>query len=97
MLCSAQEAPVPEMLVCEPLWEGSGADSPQLGGHKAEWLFGVCVLASCKGRAVLQPGMTLACVCGESWGQCLLTSLDLALPPGNYVFNPGSMKTRWLE
>lgn len=49
MLCSAQEAPVPGMLVCEPWWEGSGADSPQLGQHKAEWLFGVCVLASCAG------------------------------------------------
>lgn len=85
------------MLVCEPPQEGFGAGSPQLGGCKAERLFGVCVLASCKGTAVLQPGMVLACVCRESWGQRLLTSLDLALPLGNYVFNSRSMKTRWLE
>lgn len=87
----------PLLLVCEPLWERFGVDSPQLGGHKAEWLFGICVLASCKGTAVLQPGMALVCVCSESWGQCLLTSLDLALPLNSCVFNPRSMKIRWLE
>lgn len=95
-LCCAQEAPVPDVLVCQLLEEGSGANSPHLGGQRAGWLFGVCMLASCKGRAVLQPGMALACVCGQHWGRCLLISLDLALPLSNYVFNPGSMKTRWL-
>lgn len=74
--CCAQEAPVPAVPLCETCQEEFGADSPHLGGRRAEWLFGVCVLASCQATAVLQPRMALACVCGESWGQCLLTSLD---------------------
>lgn len=55
------------------------------------------MLASHKGTAVFQARMVLMCVCRESWGQCLLTSLDLALLLGNYVFNPGLVKARWLE
>lgn len=89
-----REAPVPAVLTREPPQAGLG---PIPGGHTAECLFGVCALASSEGTAALQPGMALACVCGEGWGRCSLTSPDLALPLGNYVFSPGSMKAGWLE
>lgn len=62
-----------------------GVGSSQLGGVGLSWGF-VC---QTQGMAVLQLGWCWLCL----QGQLLLTSLDLALPLCNYVFNPRSMKT----
>lgn len=69
-----------------------GAGSSQLGGVGLSLGF-VC---QTQGMALLQLGWCWLCL----WGQLLLTSLDLALPLCNYVFNPRSMKTMagtWVE
>lgn len=61
-LCCAQAAPLTKMLVCEPPWEGFGADSAQLEGARLSGCLGfVCQL---HGNAV--PVMALVVSAGSA-------------------------------